>query len=826
MTEYARLVVSVDSTQVPKADGALKKLGSTAKAVDSQAGSLGRTIARLAAPLAAFLSVRAVIRASDEYGQMAARMRMATASSEEYVMVQERLIQTAQRTYRPLTEAQELYIRTADALKSLGHDTEATLDITDSFSYLLVTNAASADRAASSINAYSKAIQTGRIDSETWQTLLAAMPTIVDGIADATGKTTQEIRQLGITGKLSLDALNESLRRTAETNGLLADSMETSVGDAVVTLQNSFNVLIGQVNESTGASGGLITSIESLAELLQDPDTIQGIANIASGLVTLTSWLIQAATATYGFFDALTDGLAGIRHLTEVQRMEEEVLSLQVELNNLTADLMSPDWLLSIRGLDRGQIEAQAKSLQLMIKGLSGTLQEMKGEEGVAALNDELDSVLEKLGGFREGVRPLGLVAAATAEADREAKKLASSYDSASAALARQVALYGQNSEAARINYEITKGSLQGIAGDQIQYLEGLAAELDAKRDLTEQEQLRIQLLRETGQLRAANDAQFELEYAEKVLQYEKAGNIEAAQRLKNLRAIREIQMNADQAPGTVEGVSQAPQSQGADAMYGGATGELVKLGEQAAALEAWRASELEKQRGFLELKEINEEAYAERVRNIHEQHNAQLDNIDSARRQVALSSAQELFGTLTSMAGTFAGEQSGVYKAMFAVEKAAAIARSIVAIQGAIASASMSLPFPANLGAMATVAASTAGIVSTIASTSMSFDGGGYTGNGPRVGGLDGKGGFMAMVHPRETIIDHTKQKAGGGGGKPDISFTAQVVVESQAGMSQEESRAQGEMAAGAMRATFMSMIEKESRPGGMLWRMYGGGR
>jgi len=38
------------------------------------------------------------------------------------------------------------------------------------------------------------------------------------------------------------------------------------------------------------------------------------------------------------------------------------------------------------------------------------------------------------------------------------------------------------------------------------------------------------------------------------------------------------------------------------------------------------------------------------------------------------------------------------------------------------------------------------------------SYDNGGYTGNGPRSGGLDGKGGFMAIMHPRETVIDHTK--------------------------------------------------------------------
>ena len=38
------------------------------------------------------------------------------------------------------------------------------------------------------------------------------------------------------------------------------------------------------------------------------------------------------------------------------------------------------------------------------------------------------------------------------------------------------------------------------------------------------------------------------------------------------------------------------------------------------------------------------------------------------------------------------------------------------------------------------------------------SFEGGGFTGMGARAGGLDGRGGFMAMVHPNETVIDHTK--------------------------------------------------------------------
>lgn len=45
------------------------------------------------------------------------------------------------------------------------------------------------------------------------------------------------------------------------------------------------------------------------------------------------------------------------------------------------------------------------------------------------------------------------------------------------------------------------------------------------------------------------------------------------------------------------------------------------------------------------------------------------------------------------------------------------------------------------------------------------SFDGGGSTGSGSRSGGLDGKGGFLAMMHPQETVIDHTRVGSASGG-------------------------------------------------------------
>ena len=43
------------------------------------------------------------------------------------------------------------------------------------------------------------------------------------------------------------------------------------------------------------------------------------------------------------------------------------------------------------------------------------------------------------------------------------------------------------------------------------------------------------------------------------------------------------------------------------------------------------------------------------------------------------------------------------------------------------------------------------------------SFEGGGFTGYGARSGGIDGKGGFPAILHPNETVLDHTKGQGQG---------------------------------------------------------------
>ena len=125
---------------------------------------------------------------------------------------------------------------------------------------------------------------------------------------------------------------------------------------------------------------------------------------------------------------------------------------------------------------------------------------------------------------------------------------------------------------------------------------------------------------------------------------------------------------------------------------------------------------------------------------------------IKTAQRSADLQNAQSVFDSLTGITKDFAGEQSAIYKAMFTVSKAFAIADSIVKIQQAMANA-LSQPFPANLAAIATVAAQAASIVSNIKAVTMGFESGGYTGSG-------GRQDIAGVVHGQEFVIDADKTR------------------------------------------------------------------
>jgi prefoldin subunit 5 len=182
-------------------------------------------------------------------------------------------------------------------------------------------------------------------------------------------------------------------------------------------------------------------------------------------------------------------------------------------------------------------------------------------------------------------------------------------------------------------------------------------------------------------------------------------------------------------------------------------------------------------------------------------EHAALMGEVDKKRveahEQLTLTTASSLIGMTSSMISSMQGmvdQGSTMGKAFFLISQTLAAADAIV--KGYQTSAAITLAY-ANMATQASMvpglAAAVPGILAAgkahsamavgmgfatagmiAGQTLASFEGGGLTGSGVRSGGMDGKGGRLAMVHPNEKITD--LHKGQGESKVVNVNFTIQA--------------------------------------------------
>lgn len=209
-----------------------------------------------------------------------------------------------------------------------------------------------------------------------------------------------------------------------------------------------------------------------------------------------------------------------------------------------------------------------------------------------------------------------------------------------------------------------------------------------------------------------------------------------------------DIYQNTDmQLPSTVRNVvgNLTPTRGRLSGTFEGMQGQINEYDQAQQELQRWLAAQEE---AYAKAGEITAEGEA-RMTSIR-QRAADANQVIEAQKNTIISAAtQSLFDSTAEIMRTGFGEQSAIYKVAFAASKAFAIADSMVKIQQAIASGAVSAPYPANIIAMASIAAQTASIVSNIQAVSgVGFASGGYTGPG-------GKYQPAGIVHKGEYVFD-----------------------------------------------------------------------
>lgn len=188
-------------------------------------------------------------------------------------------------------------------------------------------------------------------------------------------------------------------------------------------------------------------------------------------------------------------------------------------------------------------------------------------------------------------------------------------------------------------------------------------------------------------------------------------------------------------------------------------------------------------------------------------------------QRQVGselLTFTQQQLSITTGMLATAGKKNSDLYKTLVAIQRAAAIPSMIIATEEAATKAlAWGAGGPAGIALASTIRGlgyASVGIAGAQVFQG-SFNGGGYTGNGIRAGGVDGMGGFPAILHPNETVVDHSKGQSMG------ANVTVNMVEDaSKAGQVQQRQTDEGTLI-----TAFVANIRNDGAAARVLQQTYG---
>ena len=292
MTEVASLIVSAKFEGADKLKSDLNSVSNEAKKAENAAQGLANSFTGLKAAVAAAAGsamLREFVRVADDMSLVNSRLKMATSSAAEYAKQQEALRDIARDTHADVKETINLYAKLAPALKNIGRGAEDTNNMVSSFTKALQLGGASAEEAAAAIKQFGQAMGSGALRGDEFNSIAEASPTLLRYMAEGLGVNVGKLRELGSEGKLTAEALSNAFEKVKSRIDSDFAQMPVTVGKAFTDLRTEINLIVGDVNEVTGATQTISGAITGFANALKENKN--AIVGVVSGIGTLVKHL-------------------------------------------------------------------------------------------------------------------------------------------------------------------------------------------------------------------------------------------------------------------------------------------------------------------------------------------------------------------------------------------------------------------------------------------------------------------------------------------------------------------------------------------------------
>lgn len=646
---------------------------------------------------------------TDEFTNVTARLSNVTGTTSNFIDVQQKLLSISQENRTAFSQTTDLYSSLARATQSLGVPQEKLIALTDGIGKAFLVSGASGQSAAAALLQLAQGFSAGALRGQEFVSVQEQAPEVLRAVSSGLGITAGQLKKMAEEGKLTTEVFIDAFLKGMPKVEEQAKRMPTTIGGSLTQVSNSILVTVGSIDKMTGTSSA-----------------------IASWITTFSKGI-----------DLLVPGIEKLKATSEIAGAASEVLKLDSSLKKLQSQPKNAQIFLGI-------------DVDKEIKDTEDKLKQAKDRFNAILQNQEFDKVRTGSRRFFEPEPMAGPVK--TKEQEAAEKKLAD--------FLRQ-----QNDELLKLT--------QGEVALTVEQAKRLGASKKQLTDLTALENRKLTIKNQDKELDAIS-AEFEairkdnakdrLKAEQETLKLNEK-QVEAGDKALNyLEKYREdMDIILEQIQLKNDGVFRTAEEQLIENSRLQLTKkyneEIVKIKNldnltEQGKINAIAAANIKYQEQFDLVKGLAAERIKDRenmmkgatlgVQNYFDE----ITNFSKFTEDATSSALRGMEDSLVRFVQTgklsFKDMANSIIADLIRIQLRQSIMGPLAGLIGG--NLSTATKYGTNPGSQQT------GMLA-----SQDFEGGGYTGYGARSGGMDGKGGFMAMLHPNETVIDHTKGQGGG---------------------------------------------------------------
>lgn len=250
------------------ASAGVDKLENSGQKASASMGVLKAALSGVASAITVSLIIdygKAFLEVADNVTQLQSRIARLSSGTAEAKVTFSALAQIASNTGASLQNTQNLWEKLTSSLKGTGATNSQILFLTDTLQKIGRVGGSSAEEMATALRQFGQSIDGGIVRAEEFNSVVESMPELARQMAAGLGLSMGQLRQAMLDGKITAEAALNAIAKQSGVVNQEFNKLPRTMEQASNSLTVSLSLLVGKMNEATGASTTMVAIIDSIS---------------------------------------------------------------------------------------------------------------------------------------------------------------------------------------------------------------------------------------------------------------------------------------------------------------------------------------------------------------------------------------------------------------------------------------------------------------------------------------------------------------------------------------------------------------------------------